>query len=342
MKKTLVALAVLATAGSAHAGIQLFNQDKVTVTMDGDVEVYYVKAKKSGSEFQQEIGDADFGFDTRYAVNDDIQVGAYWAFDGANDGKAEKNLGVGDVYIGLYSNSAGSIKFGKLNTQLDDIGIGSDYNFGITKFVNDADVGGEEGVRYDLDKGTFYAGLGYLQNKKGINTGLGGEDGNLFDAKLGARFADVDARVFVGQATIDKGAAPDDKEQLIALEATWTGVENLTLEAAYYTVKNDFGAAGKSDETDNTFAFAAGYDFQVVAVNAGLSHTKFDEKQPHDSDGYDSRTDWFLNVGYPFAPGVTAYAEVGADNAYSNVGTTASPEYKKNGTGFGVGIQAAW
>jgi predicted porin len=81
MKKTLVALAVLA-AGSAQAGIELYNQDKVTVSMTGDVEVVYLKKTDEGADFVQEIQDADFGFDTRYAVNDDLQIGAYWEFSG--------------------------------------------------------------------------------------------------------------------------------------------------------------------------------------------------------------------------------------------------------------------
>jgi predicted porin len=352
MKKTLVALAVLATAGSAQA-IELFNQDKVTVSMSGDVEVYYVKGKTSGSEFKQEIGDADFGFDTRYAVNDDLQVGAYWEFDGADDGKTRSSAAVGDVYMGLYSATYGSLKFGKLNTQLDDIGTGNDYNFGVNKFVDNADVGGHEAVRYDIDKGNFYGGFGIIQSKGSANKDAFGDDGGLFDAKLGARFADFDATFFYGQASQKEGAkvsiledadnplrANEEFEtKLMGLELDYTGVENLTLELGYYTTDIKVKASDRFEgSTDNkTFAAAASYDFQVVVVNAGLSNTKYSDARNEDTAGeYDSHTDWFLNVAYPFAPGVEAYAEVGGDNAYSLV----DAEYKKNGTGFAVGLSA--
>lgn len=322
MKKTLVALAVLA-AGSAQAGIELYNQDKVTVNMTGDVEVVYLKDKVEGAEFQQDIQDADFGFDTRYAVNDDLQIGAYWEFSG-DGGQAD----TGDVYMAFYSQSVGSIKFGKTATALDDAGIGGDYQFGINSFFNNGTpFSGDEAVRYDIDKGTFYGTVAFLQDKNG-NNDLG-EDGTYFDAKLGARVADFDFTGFVGKAKF-KGTTStttqkadlvtgdivnttvttpfDADETLYALEARYAGVENLNLAAGYYSLDGDANDAGVDVKTD-TFGLSADYTFNAVTVGAGYSRSSTDLANTDDVNN------WYLNAAYSLAPSTKAYAEVGGDDA---------------------------
>ncbi|WP_394152758.1 porin [Vibrio maritimus] len=314
MKKTLVALSVLAAAGSAQA-IELYNQDKVTVNMTGDVEVRYVKGKADGSELTQQINDADFGFDTRYQVNDDLQVGAYWEFSGTEDNKVSP-ANTGDVYMALYSNTAGSIKFGKLATQIDDAGIGSDYIFGISSFVSDADLSFEEAIRYDIDKGSVYGGLGFVQNKtEHFGDGIG-KDARIFDAKLGGRVADFDITGYY--ATIDLDTANDFKTDLFALELRYGGVENLNIEAGYYYNKDKTNAGST---TDSTYGLAADYTIEMWKVAAGVDYQDYDGDQ-------DSQTNWFLNAGYALAPSTTAYIEVGGDNA------------KDSELGYGIGLKA--
>ncbi|GMQ46047.1 porin [Vibrio sp. 10N] len=340
MKKTLVALAVLA-AGSAQAGIELYNQDKVTVNMTGDVEVVYKKAETEGAEFQQEIQDADFGFDTRYAVNDDLQIGAYWEFSG-DKGQAD----TGDVYMAFYSQSVGSIKFGKTATALDDAGIGGDYQFGINSFFsNGTPFSGDEAVRYDIDKGTFYGTVAFLQDKN-QNNGLG-EDGTYFDAKLGARVADFDFTGFVGKAKF-KGTTSkttqkveldangdatgniinqtvttpfDADETLYALEARYAGVENLNLAAGYYSLDGDAKVPGVDVKTD-TFGLSADYTFNAVTVGAGYSRSSTDLANSEDQNN------WYLNAAYSLAPSTKAYAEVGGNDADNSQ------------TGIAIGLKA--
>jgi predicted porin len=372
MKKTLVALAVLAAAGSAQA-IELYNADKVTVNMTGDVEVVYLQGLNDGAELKQDIQDADFGFDTRYAMNDDLQVGAFWEFKGADTANT-KGAQVGDVYVGLYSQSAGSIKFGKQTTVLDDAGIGGDYQFGISSFFqNGTPFAGHEVVKYELDKGTFYGAVAYMQDKNGYN-GLG-KDGNAFDAKLGARVADFDFTVFYGQAKIENAGSTvysvspsagvletitsksDSKESIMAIEARYAGLENTNLAVAYYnnsakgtsadvTVNNvidpslDTSETGGSfDGSANTYAFAGDYTLDAWTFGAGVSLTQLKDDAQLGEGAKDNFTSWYANVGYALAPSTTAYAEVGGDNFYS---TDTAGEYidAKTQTGFAVGIKA--
>jgi predicted porin len=363
MKKTLVALAVLAAAGSAQA-IELYNADKVTVNMTGDVEVVYKKGLNDGAELKQEIQDADFGFDTRYAMNDDLQVGAFWEFKGADTANA-KGAQVGDVYMGLYSKSVGSIKFGKQATALDDAGIGGDYQFGISSFFqNGTPFAGHEVVKYELDQGTFYGTIAYMQDKNGYN-GLG-TDGNFFDLKLGGRVADFDITGFFGQAKIKKpvsytagafdsetgntaaatrNAAKDNKETIYALEVRYAGLENTNLAVGYYgnnQDKNEDGVDAGSPKAQ-TFALSADYTLNAWTFAAGASNTKINDdfRAAVGTDVKDNFTSWYVNAGYALAPSTTAYAEVGGNNFY---GTTPSGSYSealgKSQTGFAVGIKA--
>ncbi|MGR5360978.1 porin [Vibrio mediterranei] len=347
MKKTLVALSVLAAAGSAQA-IEIYNQDKVSVNLTGDIEVVYLKGVEDGSEFQQEIQDADFGFDTRYAINDDLQFGGFWEFKGSStDPKT------GNVYVALYSNTVGSIKFGRLDSMLDDAGIGSDYQFGINSFFsNGSPFGADESVRYDIDKGNFYGGVAYKQDKN-KNAGLG-EDGHMVDAKVGARVADFDFTGFYGQADF-KGAGADvsdlplvtgeGKETFWALEGRWSGVENLNLALGYYNIKLDPKATEAL--TQQTYGLAADYTIGKVIIAAGVSQSDYDKALAVSStstDTWDKQTNWYLNAGYALAPGATAYVEVGANDGrtYAVDSTNSTFTSTKNGTGVAVGIKAAF
>ncbi|TFH92814.1 porin [Vibrio ouci] len=316
MKKTLVALSVLMAATSAQA-IELYNQEGVSVNMTGDVEIRYKKAIGDNQELKQEIDDADFGFDTRYAVNDDLQIGAFLEFSGDNSDRATGNSSVGNVYFGFYHNTLGTLKVGKLDTQLDDAGIGSDYLFGVSSFFNDADFGGEEAVRYDLDKGAFYFGLGLIQDKH--NAQNIGEDGQYFDVKVGARVADFDFTAFYGDAEL-KGNGLDADESLLALEARFAGVENLNLELGYYNVENKPAAGTKTDS--DTIAVAADYTMGKTTFAGGVATI--------DRSADEDYTEWFLNAGYGIAPNTTIYAEIG-DNDLDNTDL-----------GYGVGIKASF
>ena len=319
MKKTLLALSVMCAATSAQA-IELYNQDGVTVDLKGDVEVRYVAEIEKDNEFKQEIDDADFGIDTRYQVNDDLQVGAYFELSLDDGDRASDDAGVGNIYVGFYTTNYGSLKIGKLDTQLDDAGIGSDHIFGVSSFFDNADVGGDEAIRYDYDQGMFYAGFGVIQDK--YDSDDYGKDGGLFDAKVGVRVADFDITAFYGTIELNNVVAPRD-ENLLALEVRYAGVENLNLEAAYYNTEKDVKAGSKSDS--DTFAIAADYSFtNGFSVAGGVSNTD------HSAAAAEDYTQWFANVGYGLAPNTTVYAEIG-DN-----------DLKDTDMGYGVGIKSTF
>ncbi|MDE1231895.1 porin [Vibrio aestuarianus] len=325
MKKTLLALAVMAAAGSAQAGIEVYNNEGVTVNLKGDIEVVYVQAIAENSEFKQEIQDADFGFDVRYAINDDLQFGGYWEFDGASSDVTKgssTSANVGDVYVALYSQSMGSIKVGRTCGMLDDAGVANDYQFGITSFFsNDSEFCGDETIRYDIDKGNIYAGASYTQDKN-ENTNIG-KDGNYFDAKIGGRVAGFDIRAYFASASLENRAdnAANADETLWALEAVYSGVENLNVGIGYYALNQDVQGAGDMDS--DSLALGVDYTIEKTTLSVGYSLS--------DKDGAaDKINSWFVNAGYGLAPNTTAYVEVGGNDV------------DNTDTGVALGVKASF
>ncbi|WP_038174534.1 porin [Vibrio pacinii] len=355
MKKTLVALAVLA-AGSAQAGIELYNQDKVSVSVTGDIEVVYVKDTADGSEFTQEIQDADFGFDVRYAVNDAVSFGGYWEFDGASsdvtDGK-DTYAQVGDAYIAFYTTEGGTIKFGRTCGALDDAGVGADFQFGVTSFFNnDSSFCADEMIRYDYDNGSFYATVALAQDQKSADRM--GKDGGYVDGKIGYRVSGFDITAYYAQADLSakgassewrlitaddvtkgldngntvgsygdalvKGHAQTD-ETLYALELRFSQVENLNIELGYYGVEID--AAGSAKVDSSAIALGLDYTIDAVTIAGGYSIGDSDVKALEEDN-------WFVNAGWGFAPNTTAYVEVGGTDADNSE------------TGVAVGVKASF
>ncbi|BCL69159.1 putative porin [Vibrio nigripulchritudo MADA3029] len=308
MKKTLVALAVMAVAGSANAAIELYNKDGVTANLKGDIEVRYKKGTADGAELTQEVDDADFAFDLRYALNDDLKVGGFFEVQ-------DTGTKTGDAYIGFYSASAGDLVFGRTATILDDLGIGNDYLFGIKSKVDEFDFSGDEVVKYTIDKGQFYGGIAFLQDKAKNNDKLKDTDSNHIDAKLGARFGDLDVQGFYGKT---KGTAAGNDQTVLALEVAYT-IDALKLEALASQGKLD--KSGSSSKT-NVFGLAATYTMDAWTFGAGFSNSKTEDA--------DAINDGFVNAGYALTSNVTAYAEVGHTSADNTE------------TGYGFGVKASF
>ena len=322
MKKTLVALSVLLAATSAQA-IELYNQDGVSVNLVGDIEVTYQNSF-SDSSMKQQIEDADFGFDARYALNDDLQFGAFWGYDGSESNNAEVTRS-GDVYVALYSQTYGSIKFGRLCTAVDDLGgITTDYQFDVNKLyeagANDITCA-DEAIRYDYDNGSFYTTLGFVQDKMGhsdLYTGgfttndkgevvletVSGSDASYYDGRFGYRVAGFDLSVFY--ANLDLVDHAED-EQVYGTEIDYSGLENIRLGLGYY-------ATDVEDDKLDTNVFTFGADYYLGKWTFATAYSI----ASHDDSKLDVDS-WLVNAGYNLAPNTTVYGEVaGNDETDSN------------------------
>jgi predicted porin len=270
---------------------------------------------------EQVIEDADFGFDVRYAVNSDWTVGAFWEFNGSDNANAEDTKN-GDTYVAAYHEKFGSIKFGRLCTAIDDLGIGSDEAFGIkTYFDNTTNECADEGVRYDFDNGDVYMTVGYVQDKVDGSSNLeeAGTDDEYMDARFGYRLTDFDISAFFSNT--DTSDAID--HQGYGAELVYSGIENTYLSTAYYATTSD-----AKDDDNSTIAFAAGYTMGLWGFNAGYSIGSHDGK--YDADDADlgvevgdskDADNWFVNTTYAVAPNTNTYVEVGGESSKRDTGT---------------------
>ncbi|KGY12796.1 porin [Vibrio tubiashii] len=331
MKKTLVALSVLAASAAApfaNAAIELYNEEGITVNLKGDIEVVYRNDVDGDSQMEQRIEDADFGFDIRYMVNDDWSVGAYWEFNGSEKTNSEVTRN-GDTYVAAYHNTAGSIKFGRLCTAADDLGIGKDEAFGISKLLDGlTDECSDEAVRYDFDNGDFYATLGFVQNKvahgfditNGKSTVIDGNNDTYYDARAGYRVAGFDISAFYAQYSVDQETATNKDHAGHALEVVYGGIENVELAVAYYGVDSDL-----ENDDSSVVAFAAAYTMGKLGFAAGYSIGDHDVKAK-EADR------WFVNTTYGIAPNTKLYAEVGG----------LDQDGVDDNTGLAIGVEASF
>ncbi|KLV09353.1 porin [Photobacterium aquae] len=295
MKKTLLALSVLA-AGSAQAGINLYDANGVTVDLSGAAEVQYlqpIQAEGDKSDAGLHLDDGDLQLNTTIAITDGLNAvaGIGFAFE-------KRDVENDKLFVGL-GGDFGTMTFGRQLYISDDMGIGKDYELGFSQ-VDFVQTEGNEAIKYVFDNGQFYFGLTHdldanadgLADRNNATDFLGG-DGTVTDARLGARFGDFDVRGYYYTAdNINKSA---------------TDVDGFNLEAEYV-----MGA----------FAFAASYG-NIEYTSSANSANKSDADVFEINGSYTLGKNTFA-LGYNRADvsvdGSGEYLENGTtDNVYANV-----------------------
>ena len=321
MKKTLLALSVLLASTAANAGIEVYNKDGATVNIGGDLEVVYKKSDAKNSSPEQQIQDADIKFDIRYAVNEEVSVGGFWEFQGDQNNTTDGGAAImGDVYFAVYTANMGTLKVGDTCTFGDDLGMGSDYQFGLSEAISSSSAFcGDEVVKYSIDTGMFYGGVAYRDNQRDTNSttvtqvtnkiaGIAsptltpdGSTSAMFDMNVGVRVAGFDLLAYYG----DVARTDDD---ILALEAKY-GMDAWNFELGFYTTDGKLSTAG-----GDTFAGGVDYTVNAWKFAVGFADQDFNDATKEDFSEY------FVNAGYKVAPGTTLYAEI-ADSDKKNTDT---------------------
>ncbi|MGF1875736.1 porin [Photobacterium frigidiphilum] len=330
MKKTLVALAVLTAAGSANAGIDLYNDNGVNVTLSGAAEVQYLQTIQNSDGKSDDAGlhldDGDIQLNTTVAVTDKLNAvaGIGFAFektDVTND----------ELWVGLANDDFGTVTFGRQMYISDDMGIGKDYELGLEQ-VDFVKTEGNEAIKYVFDNGTFYFGATHdLDAAKADGTAGGtdflGADGTVTDVRLGARFADFDVRGYYYTAE----------------DLSNTDVDAFNLEAEYVMDAFAFAASyGQVEYTDST-ASADKTDVDVFEINGSytlgkntfaLGYNRADASVKNNG-AYKTTEDVvdnvYANVTHQLHSNVKVYAELGyadGDNTDYDMGYLAGMEVK--------------
>ncbi|WP_028862728.1 porin [Psychromonas aquimarina] len=187
MKKTLLALAVISASGTANAGITVYETEAVKVDFAGAAEIQYIQEYAPDSEAHFRLDDGDLSLNTTIAVSEKINAVAGIAFE-MESGDVTSD----ELWVGL-GGDFGTLTFGRQNLFADDSGIAKDYELageGID-FVQD---NGDQVAKYVFDNGRFYLGAAALLESDGKSTTE--NQTTIYDGRIGARFNDLDARVY--------------------------------------------------------------------------------------------------------------------------------------------------
>lgn len=313
MKKTLLALTVpaLLVAGSASAGISLYDQDGTQVTMSGAAEVQYILRaadNAANNDAQLRIDDGDLALRIQHQVSADLYaVGAMelnvgetdenFTFD--KDGKkVSTRNGLGSVtndvlFVGLGGNF-GEMTFGRQTAIIDDAGVGVDIELKDTAGVSYDDVSMDQYIKYRFSGEKFWAGVGYniAQSDK---DGKKGEE--LLEIAAGVPFGDFEVRGYYGDFEHESA----NKEQ-----KAWD------LEFVYAAGPIYVGALyGQSDRGDNadvkTWELAGSYTLGKNTFGLGYAQNSGDAKA-------DDATNFYANVAHQLTANTRAYVELGYED----------------------------
>ncbi|MDC0609553.1 porin [Vibrio sp.] len=298
MKKTLVALAVLAAAGSVNAA-EVYNNDGVSVSVSGAGEVQYIqKYEQTGTDVSPEVrvDDAQINVTVGVDVSEDLTAlaGLNQTFETDND-STSRTVSSDGAFVGLASATLGTVTFGDQYLIADDAGIGADFEVGYNQY-GQADTQSSDVIKYVYDNGEFYFGLSHnLDENDTATTG----DTHSTDGRIGYRVGGLDARLYVFKGT-DASANDEDSYNL---EAVYTFNDAWSMAASYGNTKIETSA--NVETTDANYA-EINATYTVDKNSFSLGYAYYDEDVANVSS-----SNLYGVVVHKLNANVRAYAELG-------------------------------
>jgi len=308
MKKTLLALAVLTAAGSAHASVNLYDSGGVTLDVSGAAEIQYREDYDPANDAEIRLDDGGVAFNTKVQINDSLAAIGYMKLN-LNGSDA----GTGDLYVGL-TGMGHTLTAGRTCLVSDGAGVDSSYEFGSAdhKF---AQTCGSQVINYNYDNGSFYGGISTDLADSAVYTDsdgntFGGAEATIYDAMLGYRVNGLDLAVFYYTASHLAGANGYDAGDF---DGYWGQVKysmdnGLKLAAAY-------GAGEYTDITANSSADVNTYQL-LVAYSMGNTSLALGHNATSNND--DDSTSTYFNVTQKLHSNVKVYGEVAKSSVEGN------------------------
>ncbi|QXO19067.1 porin [Vibrio ostreae] len=303
MKKTLLALAVMAAAGSANAA-EVYKTDDATVDFYGQLREYV--------EFSDVDGDDDAKIDkssSRWGVNLSYQA----AQDLAVLGNVEMAVEGGDLrthYIGFSNDSYGTVTFGQHNPLYDDIyGAIYAYNYDMGPYASEGfgdNFYQSSSINYQISSDAAWLKAQYNLPENDSNPEMG-------EAYVGTAFGDL--AVHVGGAFMSDKTGAETDPDLSGIKNVSNDYDATYVEATaeYYIGSGVIGltyAYNKADANDQDFkvesnSFHLGAKFEVVEKTSVYGNYQY-----WDFDGdTDETQNIILGVDHIFAKWARVYAE---------------------------------
>ncbi|CCO49059.1 putative Porin [Vibrio nigripulchritudo SOn1] len=307
MKKTLLAVAVMAAAGSVNAA-EVYNNKGSTLDINGRAfAIMQVEDSGAGSESSISDGGSRLGFTAKHQATEG--VAAIGRFE-VEYGDAATSFKSRDFYAGVEFTNIGTLTFGRQTTIFDDVAFrgGFDEWYGYSQKLEDR--GRDNGiVKFSANKlvENLTAGMTYQfaqdDNKHRSGFTIAGAYDLPMGLGLSAGFYDYADEVYAGRAT----------------EANYSG---FNLGASYKINAMKFGADFSMEDQDGTdvTAWRIGGEYNLNAARIYGGYGQVDEdKAPTDSGFY-------AGVGYALGSKTTVFVE------YSQVDTEAKGDFESGAT----------
>lgn len=322
MKKTLLALAVLAAAGSVNA-VEILKSDAGTVDFYGQLRQEF--KKEDGKDATLSSGSSRAGFDAKYAISEGVNLlgkAEVSLSESANTlakyvNKDEvKESNPGNMYMRLHfigvSTDFGTLNFGKQIQISDDVwGAENSYFFGGDSVLYANDGVHDSMIKYEFDHDAFWVKASY-----GLDEGDKEErQSELF---AGTSFGDLSLYAGIGNAELNT-----KKQNYHMLTAAYV-LGNLDFGVTYYYNKTE--ETGKADVKKDSFVIAGGYKVAEKTKLYGgyeLIETKHAKSDVDNVYG---------GVEYKFASWGRVYAEANYNKE----------EGKSSTDNYGIGARVYW
>jgi predicted porin len=331
MKKTLVALAILA-AGSANA-FELYNQDGTSVAIKGEVDVYVKtdEAKPDGGETSKQDAHvfawAYAQVDFEHALNDDVAV--FGSFEIEGDGNSAAKF---DDVVGGFKGDFGKLSIGETGSSygaLEKAEVSNEQaEFDVV--YNSSESAGK-GIRFETTVAEDLALSADIQTRADED-----DDANY---AISADYATDAFSVAVGyMASGDQGKKTDadyvEGGSAYGISASLDVVENLYLAATFtkYDGQGNVGVSGGNNDNveielgnheGTSMGLAAAYTIDKARIYTAYHQINADKDM--DGDKLDlTASNYYVGVDYAVHSNVTAFVEYGASDledlgTYSNV-----------------------
>ncbi|BDU40017.1 porin [Vibrio nigripulchritudo] len=317
MKKTLLAVAALAAAGSVNAA-EVYNNEGSTLDINGRAfAIMQVEDSGAGSESSISDGGSRLGFTAKHQATEGVAaIGRFEVeYSGAQATKAgttdeEINIAFSsrDFYAGLEFTNIGTLTFGRQTTIFDDAAFrgGFDEWYGYSQQL--ADRGRDNGiVKFSANKlvENLTAGVTYQfaqdDNKHRSGFTIAGAYDLPMGLGLSAGFYDYADEVYAGRAT----------------EANYSG---FNLGASYKINAMKFGADFSMEDQDGTdvtaWRIGGEYNLNAARIYGGYGEV--------DADEADKESGFYAGVGYALGSKTTVFVEYSQkDTATDFSGATA-------------------
>ncbi len=321
MRKLLLAAAVAAASGSAHAAT-IYENGGFEYKLNGDFQVQL--RQKSGDDKNPDIefDDLELKNYVSYRLNDDMTAFGRVDFgfkDAANDEADADSGDLEEAYVGMAFGGT-SISFGKQNTAGDEFGIEEAIETHTDEDRFDA-VGATDGddvIRIDSQLGNVYLVASYELESEGNDS----ENGEYVDLFASTEFGGLELAAAYQEWNEADGGNDETVDTWGVSAAYDFGIATL---AADYSESdsNDDTTDNNADQYNLAAVFAAA---ETTDIAIGMTETSYD-----DLVGKEDVTEWYANVTYAFPAhkNVTVFAEIAdTDEDNADVGYLAGMRIK--------------